>query len=57
MHAGFTGGQAILEQPLSPSNYVLWYASFSAALWVLVAIITISQRRIPPMLQSQTRTS
>jgi len=53
MHASFTGGQALLEPALSPANYLLWYGTFSAALWVLVAIIAISQRRGSRMLQPQ----
>ncbi len=53
MHASFTGGQALLEPALSPANYLLWYVAFSAALWVLVAIIAISQRRVPRTLQPQ----
>jgi uncharacterized protein len=53
MHAGFTGAQAILEPALSPSDYVLWYGAFSAALWVLVAIVVISQQRVPRTLQPQ----
>jgi membrane protease YdiL (CAAX protease family) len=54
MHAGFTGGQVILEPALLPSDYLLWYGTFSAALWVLVAIVAISQRRVPRTLQPQT---
>jgi membrane protease YdiL (CAAX protease family) len=53
MHASFTGGQALLEPALSPANYLLWYGTFSAALWVLVAIVALSQRRVPRTLQSQ----
>jgi membrane protease YdiL (CAAX protease family) len=57
MHAGFTGTQAIVERPFSPSEYLLWYGTFSAVLWVLVAIVAVSQRRVPQTLQPQTSKS
>jgi membrane protease YdiL (CAAX protease family) len=42
MHASFTGGQALLQPSLTPSNYMVYYASFTIILWVVVvAIITI----------------
>lgn len=39
MHAGFTGGQALWEPPLAPTDYLLWYGLFAAALWVLVILL------------------
>lgn len=39
MHAGFTGGQILWEPPLAPTDYLLWYGSFAAALWVLVILL------------------
>lgn len=39
MHAGFTGGQALWEPPLAPTDYLLWYGAFSLALWVLVILL------------------
>jgi CAAX protease family protein len=53
MHASFTGGQAILEPTLSPSNYLLWYGAFSAVLWILVAIVAMSKQQAPQTLQPQ----
>jgi hypothetical protein len=44
MHASFTGGQAILEPALAPTDYLLWYGAFSAVLWVLVALVASGQR-------------
>jgi membrane protease YdiL (CAAX protease family) len=46
MHACFTGGQAILEPALAPVDYLLWYGTFSAALWILVVIVAVGQRRV-----------
>lgn len=54
MHASFTGGQAILEPALSPSGYLLWYGTFSAALWVLVTIVVIGPQRTAQTQQPQT---
>lgn len=39
MHAGFTGGQVLWEPPLAPVDYLLWYGSFSVALWLLVILL------------------
>jgi membrane protease YdiL (CAAX protease family) len=57
MHASFTGGQAILGPTLSPANYLLWYSTFSAVLWGLVAIIALREQRIARTLQPQTSKS
>jgi CAAX protease family protein len=54
MHASFTGGQIILGPALAPSDYLVWYGAFSAALWILVAVVALSQRRFPRALQPQT---
>lgn len=53
MHASFTGGQAILEPALAPADYLLWYGAFSAALWLLVALVAIGRRRIARAPQPQ----
>jgi hypothetical protein len=53
MHASFTGGQAILEPALAPTDYLLWYGAFSAALWILVILVAIGQRRIARAPQPQ----
>jgi len=47
MHASFTGGQAIFGPALSPADYLAWYGTFSAVLWLLVAILAIRQQRAP----------
>jgi membrane protease YdiL (CAAX protease family) len=40
MHAGFTGGQALLSPVLAPSaGGLVWYAAFAAALWLLVGVV------------------
>jgi len=39
MHASFTGGQALWEPTLAPTDYLLWYGIFAAALWVLFALL------------------
>lgn len=41
MHASFTGGQALWEPPLTPTDYLLWYGIFSLALWGLVALVAL----------------
>jgi membrane protease YdiL (CAAX protease family) len=53
MHASFTGGQTILEPALTPTDYLLWYGAFSAALWVLVGVVAIGRRRGARAAQSQ----
>jgi uncharacterized protein len=53
MHASFTGGQAILEPALAPTDYLLWYGAFSATLWVLVALVAKGQRQRARALQPQ----
>lgn len=49
MHAGFTGGQALWEPPLAPADYLLWYGSFAAALWVLVILLLRFQLKQSPI--------
>ena len=41
MHVGFTGGQALWEPPLAPTDYLLWYGIFSLALWGLVVVVRV----------------
>jgi membrane protease YdiL (CAAX protease family) len=53
MHASFTGGQVILGPALSAPSYLLWYGTFSAALWILVGIVAMSQRRVPRTVHPQ----
>jgi hypothetical protein len=48
MHAGFTGGQALWEPPLAPTDYLLWYGSFAIALWLLVVVLLRFQARRTP---------
>jgi hypothetical protein len=38
MHATFTGGQLIFGAATSPAEYLVWYGTFAAVLWVIVAI-------------------
>ena len=46
MHAGFTGGQALLNPTaLSPVQNLLWYAIFASTLWVLAAVVIVRGRR------------
>jgi membrane protease YdiL (CAAX protease family) len=49
MHASFTGGQAIFEPVwTTPTNAVVWYGLFAAALWAVVASILLGQRKMSP---------
>jgi uncharacterized protein len=42
MHAGFTGGQALLMPSLLPSaSGIVWYATFAAALWLTVGFVLV----------------
>jgi membrane protease YdiL (CAAX protease family) len=48
MHASFTGGQALWEPPLAPTDYLLWYGIFAVALWGLVMLLSRFQlKQIP----------
>ncbi|MCE7984528.1 MAG: CPBP family intramembrane metalloprotease [Caldilinea sp. CFX5] len=55
MHAGFTGGQALWEPPLPPTDYLLWYGLFSAALWLLVILLIRFQFARQPRKQPDER--
>lgn len=47
MHASFVSSQFILGLTTPVADYVLWYAVFTAALWVVVAVvITAAGRRL-----------
>lgn len=46
MHTVFTGGFYVFMPTLAPSDQILWGIYFSASLWFLVAILTLSERRI-----------
>lgn len=48
MHAGFTGGQALWEPPLTPTAYLIWYGAFSVALWFLVILLLRFQYKQAP---------
>jgi uncharacterized protein len=62
MHAGFTGGQALLGPiALAAAEKILWYGIFVVALWIVVAIVIVATRarptvqRIAPGLTTQLR--
>jgi hypothetical protein len=45
MHAGFTGGQALLQPvALAAAEQVLWYGLFAVSLWIVVAIVITATR-------------
>lgn len=53
MHASFTGGQALWEPPLAPTDYLLWYGIFAAALWGLVLLLLRFQfKQVPQSILS-----
>lgn len=39
MHASFTGSQGLLVPQLAPPHHMLWYGTFTLALWALVAAL------------------
>jgi membrane protease YdiL (CAAX protease family) len=46
MHAGFTGGQALLDPAwTTAADAVLSYGAFVLALWAAVAVLTLADRR------------
>jgi membrane protease YdiL (CAAX protease family) len=53
MHFGYTGSLAFFVPKLSPADDALVYAVLAVALWVAVAILAISQRRVPQTLQAR----
>jgi membrane protease YdiL (CAAX protease family) len=53
MHASYSGWLFILS-PATSDQDLLWQAIFAAALWVVVAIVAISQQRVARTLQLQT---
>jgi membrane protease YdiL (CAAX protease family) len=53
MHFGYTGSLMLFVPALSPTDDALVYAVLAGALWIGVAIVAISQRRVPQALQPQ----
>jgi hypothetical protein len=54
MHFGYTGSLMLFVPALSPTDDALVYAVLAGALWIGVAILATSQRRVPRALQPQT---
>jgi uncharacterized protein len=54
MHFGYTGSLTLFVPRLSPTDDALVYALLAGALWIGVAMVAFSQRRVRRTLQAQT---